>query len=40
MKTIFRQLLLCAIACLGSGSRADDDKAGKKKISEAETWDY
>jgi hypothetical protein len=40
MKTIFRQLLLCAIACLGSGSRADDDKAFNNNFAEAESWHY
>ncbi|MDD2348257.1 MAG: hypothetical protein PHS50_08340 [Kiritimatiellae bacterium] len=40
MKTIFRQLLLCAIACLGSGSRADDDKAFNNNFAEAESRHY
>ena len=40
MKTIFRQLLLCAIACLGSGSRADDDKTFNNNFAEAESWHY
>jgi len=40
MKTIFRQLLFCAIICLGSYSRADEDKAFNNNFAEAESWSY
>ena len=40
MKTIFRQLLFCAMTCLGVVSSADNDKAFNNNYAEAESLRY